>query len=55
MNVLRVSKKPENLDENQFLKEALKELQGKMKAKGETFTFDIEAREVRKKGKKITQ
>lgn len=46
MSVIRVGKKPEDLDEITFLKEALKEIQNEQKKKtGKSFKYDIEVRE----------
>ena len=50
--MIRVSKKPEDMNEQEHLKAAIKELQGKMKAKGEKFTFDVAEREVKLKARK---
>ncbi len=45
MNVIRVSKNPNKMTDEEFTRHALKELQKKLKAKGETFAFDISKRQ----------
>lgn len=46
---IHVEKNPEKMSEEQFLREAIKELQEKLKAKGERFTFDIGERIAQKR------
>lgn len=48
--IIKVSKKPENMTEQEHLKAAVKELQAKLKAKGEKLTYDVADREEKKKG-----
>lgn len=52
--IIKVSKKPEDMTEQEHLKAAVKELQAKMKAKdkSEKFTFDVAAMEAKLKDKK---
>lgn len=45
MNIIKVRKKPEDLDDVAFLKEALREMQKTQKNQGKKFNFDIEERD----------
>ena len=49
MKAIRVSKKPEKMDDMTYLKQAIKELQAELKKQGRELQFDIEARELVKK------
>jgi len=48
---IHVEKSLEKMSEEQFLKEAVKEIQEKLKAKSERFTFDVVERIARKRKK----